>query len=452
MRLSELARWADGRLVGEDREVSRLQIDSRKLQEGDVFLALKGERFDGHDFLAQAAAAGAVAAVVERPTETFVSCVEVSDSRRALGLIAKGWCDQFALRRLAVTGNAGKTSVKEMLACLLGDGTLATQGNFNNDIGVPLTLLRATAEQRFGVFELGANHAGEIAWTTSLVRPEVVLVTNVTGAHLEGFGSMQGIANAKAEIFSGAVTGATAVINLDDDFADFFRDEARRQGLKLLSVSSEGTADFSASGWREDAHGSHFELIHQGQRHRVTLPWAGRHQLNNALQAIAAVAALGLDVVPRLERLASLAPVTGRMVRHACDKGLLVDDSYNANPGSVLAAARWLAQQPRPRLLVLGGIAELGAESAALHRQLGEQLAELELEQLVTVGELAQPAAAGFGNKAQALTSRQQALPLAREVLAAGGSVLVKGSRAAAMEKLVDDLLGGVATLNEETH
>lgn len=455
MRLSDLATWSGGSLNGADQTVRQLTIDSRKVTAGDAFLALRGERFDGHDFLAQVAAAGAVGAVVEKPVSGFPGYVQVDDSRRALGLIAKGWCDQFGLRRVAVTGNAGKTSVKEMIACLLGEDTLFTAGNLNNDIGVPLTLLRADASHRYGVFELGASHAGEIAWTASLVRPEVVLVTNVTGAHLGGFGSMQGIANAKAEIFAAAAPGARAIINRDDGFADFFTAQAQAAGLHIISVGSQGAADFSASGWREDAQGSHFVLHHQGNSQPVMLSLPGRHQLANALQAIAAVAALGLDVSERLHRLATLQPVAGRMVRHPLDKGLLVDDSYNANPGSVLAAGRWLATQPRPQLFVLGGVAELGEQEVALHQQMGRDLAALHIDRLLTVGERARPAAAAFGPGASALATHDDALPQARDVLAAGGSVLVKGSRSAAMEQLVKALLAeqrGNDRLIEETH
>lgn len=455
MRLSELAKWSGGKLLGADQALQKLTIDSRTVAAGDAFLALRGERFDGHDFLTQVAAAGAVGAVVESVTSAFSSQVQVDDSRRALGLIAKGWCDQFALKRVAVTGNAGKTSVKEMIACLLGEATLATAGNLNNDIGVPLTLLRADATHEFGVFELGASHGGEIAWTVSLVAPDVVLVTNVTGAHLGGFGSMQGIANAKAEIFAGAQKGARAIINRDDSFADFFTQQARAAGLEIITVSAQGAADFCASDWQEDAQGSRFILHHQGNSWPVLLSLPGRHQLSNALQAIAAVAALGVNVSERLPRLNGMAPVAGRMVRHDCGEGLLVDDSYNANPGSVLAAGQWLATQPRPQLFVLGGVAELGEQEVALHAQMGRDLAALKIDQLLTVGARARPAASAFGAGAQSVDRHEDALPQARQALSQGGSVLVKGSRSAAMEQIVNALLAespGNECMIEETH
>lgn len=451
MQLRDVAAWSGGRLIGGDKTVARLITDSRQLQTGDVFLALSGERFDGHDFLSQAVDAGASAAVVEKPTNAFEQYVQVKNSRHALGKIAKGWSNQFAFRRVAVTGNAGKTSVKEMIAAMLGDNTLATQGNFNNDIGVPLTLLKADASYRYGVIELGANHAGEIAWTVSLAAPEVVVITNVTGAHLEGFGSMQGIANAKAEIFQTTAANAVAVINQDDSFANFFTQEAERRGLRIVTAGMENSADFRASNYTETPAGNCFTLTWQEGVADVTLPLPGRHQVMNALQAIAAVAALGADVSACLPRLSQLAPVAGRMVRHACFNGLLVDDSYNANPGSVQAAGQWLASQPGKRLFILGGVAELGEQTAALHWQMGQQLAAAGVDYLITVGELAQPAAEGFGDGASVVSERGEALTLARDILATGGSVLVKGSRTAGMEAVVNQLLEENTSNQEET-
>lgn len=456
MYLSEFARFSEGRLVGADVAVGRVITDSRQLQAGDLFVALKGAHFDAHDFLAEAAAAGAIAALVEAPTEAFEHYILVADCRRALGLLAAGWYQQFALPSAAVTGNAGKTSVKEMIAALLGEHTLATQGNLNNDIGVPLTLLRANAEQHFGVIELGANHLGEIAWTASLVKPEVVLITNVTGAHLEGFGSLQGIANAKAEIFPAAAHNATAIINLDDAFADFFTAQAQKAGLKIVTVSANQPADFSATAWHEDANGGHFTLHWKGLARPVSLAWPGRHQLTNALQAIAAVVALGVDISARLAAFSTLPSVAHRMVRHACEAGLLIDDCYNANPGSVKVAAEWLATQPAPRLFVLGGVSELGPTEVALHQQMGVDMQAVGIEQLVTVGERAAPAANAFGDNATAVTSFVDAVPLAQSILQQGGSVLIKGSRSARLERLVNALLQGShqhhKNTSEETH
>ena len=246
MRLSQVAQWTGGRLQGEDLTVPAVVTDTRNMTPGSLFVALKGDRFDAHDFLTQAQANGASAALVDREQEVFASAVQVADTRQGLGRLASGYADQFTAERLAVTGNAGKTTVKEMAAAMLGSDTLATAGNFNNDIGVPLTLLRLRAEHRYAVIELGANAPGEIAWTSQLTKPKVVLVTNVTGAHLEGFGSMQGIANAKAEIFGGCVPGGRAIINNDDSFAEFFAGEAIKAGLNVIRISTRGAADLYA--------------------------------------------------------------------------------------------------------------------------------------------------------------------------------------------------------------
>ena len=442
MQLHDLSRWSNGTRVGEDLVVNRVVIDSRQVAQGDAFLALKGDRLDGHDFLAAAKRAGAVAAIVEQQTDLFDRQVVVGNSRQALGRIASGWCRQFAMQRIAVTGNAGKTSVKEMIAVLLGDHTLFTQGNFNNDIGVPLTLLRATDEHRFGVFELGANHPGEIAWTASLVKPDVALITNVTGAHLEGFGSMQGIARAKAEIFGGVKPGGTVVINLDDSFAEFFSAQATAKGLKLVTVSRMANADHVATNIQAMPDGTQFKLTRKGKPYHVRLSLVGEHQVSNALQAIAAVEALGVDVFKHLDRLARMTPVAGRMVQHAWANGVLVDDTYNANPGSVKAAGEWLATQPGERMLVLGNVGELGPASAELHRQMGKTLAALGINRLVAVGDLAALAAQAFGANGTVVADQAAAAPLVKAVLQSGGCVLVKGSRSAAMEQVVQAVLG----------
>lgn len=442
MQLHDLSKWSGGTMQGDNVSVNRVVIDSRQVAQGDTFLALKGDRFDGHDFLAAAKQAGAVAAVVERPTELFANQVVVNNSRLALGRIGSGWCKQFAMQRVAVTGNAGKTSVKEMIATLLGEQALVTQGNFNNDIGVPLTLLRAKANHQFGVFELGANHPGEITWTASLVKPDVALITNVTGAHLEGFGSMQGIANAKAEIFSGVKAGGTAIINQDDGFADFFAEQAQAKGLKIITVSRMGKADFVATNIELTAAGSRFKLTRKGKPYFVELSLAGEHQVSNALQAIAAVEALGVEVIKHLDRLAAMTPVSGRMVQHTYANGVLVDDTYNANPGSVKAAGEWLATQKTHRVFVLGNVGELGPTSAELHKQMGKTLASLGINQLVAVGDMAALAAKAFGANGQVVANQAAAVPLVKAALEAGSAVLVKGSRSAEMEQVVHGVLG----------
>jgi len=438
MRLSQIRDWTAGELRGADRAVASVSTDTRQLGADSLFVALRGERFDGHAFLAQAREAGAVAALVadDSNSDVFDAEVRVDDTRQGLGRLAAGYASQFAVPRVAVTGNAGKTTVKEMIATLLGEHTLATQGNLNNDIGVPLTLLRLHAGHRRAVIELGANAPGEIAWTSGLVKPDVALITNVTGAHLEGFGSMDGIAQAKAEIFPGCADGATAVINGDDHYASFFTEQARAAGLKVVTVGLDH-GDLHAEAVRLDDHGSEFILRPHGLTLR--LPLVGAHQISNALMALAAVQALGADLAGLASRLEHLQPVPGRMNLIDCQGGTLVDDTYNANPGSVRAAIAWLAGRPSPRTLVLGAMGELGPDAEAMVNELGDEARAAGIDTLITLPG-AEAAAGGFGDGAEPADNFDHAARRAAGTLAAGGTVLVKGSRSARMEQVVQRL------------
>ena len=444
MRLSRVARFCDGQLSGADVDFLRVSTDTRDILPGDLFVALRGERFDGHDFIDDAKSSGAVAALCESPAPQLPAVV-VKDSRKALGLLAAGWAAEHSLFRIAVTGNAGKTTVKEMIACMLSaqpcDAAVhATKGNLNNDIGVPLTLLGVNDGHRYGVFELGANAPGEIAWTSSLVHPHIVMITNVTGAHLEGFGSMQGIADAKAEIFSATAPDAVAIINADDQFAGFFTTQALQAELHIVTVGQYSGADWRAEKISLNGSAVDFVLMHNGQRHDVHLPLAGVHQVNNALMAIAAVAEAGISLADALPRLKNLQPVKGRMNIKACLGGTLVDDSYNANPGSVRVAIDWLATQSVPRVLVLGNLGELGADERNIHRQLGEYASAAGLDHLITVGALAAEAADAFGQGAVQADGHQSAAKMLQPMLAQGSTVLVKGSRSAGMDEVITAL------------
>lgn len=437
MSLSSICRWTGGVLHGTDGLIRSVSTDTRTIEPGSLFVALRGERFDGHQFLAEARAAGAVAALVDQHSGD--DQIVVDDTRQALGRLAAGYAEQFPVPRIAVTGNAGKTTVKEMIATLLGEDALATQGNLNNDIGVPLTLLRLDKHHQQAVIELGASALGEIAWTSSLVKPDVALITNVTGAHLEGFGSMDGIARAKAEIFGGCANGGTAIINNDDDYAEFFADAARRQQLSILRVGvnkTEGCSFYTESA-RLSEYGASFLLM--PHRLPVTVPLVGAHQVSNVLMALAAVSALGIDLKQVVLRLMGLRPVPGRMDVMACAGGTLVDDTYNANPGSVRAAITWLADRPAPRMLVLGELGELGADAESLMHDLGCEASEAGLENLITLPG-AEAAARGFGSAAEPVADYAQAAARAAPLLAAGGTVLVKGSRSAHMEQVVQRL------------
>lgn len=436
MKLSRAAELTGGRATGE-ADFQNLCIDSRKVQPGDLFIAIRGERFDGHDYAQKTFSDGAVACVVERAIDDVSAQLVVDDSRKALGLIAADMVSDCQAPRVAVTGNSGKTTVKEMIACMLGEDVHATQGNFNNDIGVPLTLLALKPEHQFAVFELGANAPGEIQWTSSLVKPQVALITNVTGAHLEGFGSMEGIAAAKSEIFSGMAAGGTAIINADDSFAGTFEAAARARQLQVVRTGVREAADYRADNVSQTASGSQFELVYPGGQLSVVVPLPGSHQVSNALMALAVVDALGQDLGAAIQRLAGIKAVAGRMSVMERLGGTLVDDAYNANPGSVKAAIDWLSQRQAPRVLVFGDMGELGADSEKLHRDIGSYAQQCGVDRLIAVGTLASLAAESFGAGAEVCADCQSAAEQAAETLRNGGTVLVKGSRSAGMDAVV---------------
>jgi UDP-N-acetylmuramoyl-tripeptide--D-alanyl-D-alanine ligase len=441
MKLSCVAAACHGELHGEDVDFSSISIDTRTIQPGDVFVAIRGENFDGHDYIAAAKEAGASAVVAATYEPAYEPCLEVEDTRYALGKLAAAWLDQYSFKRIAVTGNAGKTTVKEMLACALGDKVLATQGNLNNDIGVPLTLFRCNEDLHYGVFELGANAPGEIAWTSSLVQADISLITNVTGAHLEGFGSMQGIADAKSEIFTGTKAGGTAIINDDDSFAEFFASQAIQSELKLVRVSASNVdADLYAASIRLGLQEVAFDLHANDQVFPVVLPLSGAHQVSNALMALAVVDVLGEDLSLAIKRLQAIKPVQGRMNLIDCDGGVLVDDSYNANPGSVKVAAKWLVKQSRPTAMVLGDLAELGPDAEIIMTDLGKALKQIGADKLIAKGDLAALAADSFGADGITVSNYHQAADAASDCLSQGGTVIVKGSRSAAMENVISIL------------
>lgn len=443
MTLQQAALWAKGEMVGDDVRISGVSTDTRSLKSGDLFVALKGENFDGHHFLAAAKAAGASAALVSEPQETFVNAVQVDNTTTALGYLAAGWAQACNAHAIAITGNSGKTTVKEMVAALLAEQhCLATEGNFNNEIGVPLTLLRLTPEHQFGVYELGANHQGEIAWTSSLVQPEVGVITNVTGAHLEGFGSLQGIADAKAELISALTPQSALVLNQEGGFFEHFNTQAQQQQVPVVRISKEdSSADYFATNVRVKPTSTEFICHHQGEAYPINVSLPGEHQVANALQAIA-VARYYQVSWPSIQRsFAQLHGVPGRLQVQPCGAGLVIDDTYNANPGSVAAALAFLMTQPGPHLFVFGGIGELGDASHEEHRRVGELAQQLGVGVMITVGELPQPTAEAFGEGALQCPTAGDVAPFAVSTLKQGGTVLVKGSRSTKMETVVAALL-----------
>jgi UDP-N-acetylmuramoyl-tripeptide--D-alanyl-D-alanine ligase len=446
MRLSEAARAIPAELRGEDRAFETVSTDTRTLGPRALFVALKGERFDGHAFLDQAARQHAAGALVEksgietRGTGPGLPLLIVDDSRLALGKLAASWRDRFSMPLIALTGSNGKTTVKEMLASILRaasaeDAVLATRGNLNNDIGVPLTLLELKPDHRYAVIEMGMNHAGEIRYLARLAAPEVALINNAAAAHIEFFGSVEGIARAKGEIFEGLKPGGTAVINADDHHAGLWRELAG--GRRIVDFGLSRGAEVSATyrlRWLES------EIVVKtplGEA-RAVLKAPGLHNVRNALAASAAAVALKVPAQAIARGLERYAGVKGRLQQKAGLNGAtLIDDTYNANPESARAAIAVLAQAPGQKLLVLGDMGELGSDAAEMHAEIGRYAREQGVGRLFALGEHSAHAAQAFGAGARHFTRIEDLLAEAENALAPGVTALVKGSRFMQMERVV---------------
>jgi UDP-N-acetylmuramoyl-tripeptide--D-alanyl-D-alanine ligase len=443
-RLSELARDLNAPLRGNDAAFSRVLTDTRQLQAGDLFVALRGERHDAHDFLAGARARGAVGALVSRAVDDPLAQVQVDDTLLGLQQYAQAWRTRFSKPVVAVTGSNGKTTTKQMLAGVFGlrGPVLATAGNLNNHIGVPLTLLSLRAEHETAVIEMGANHLGEIARLTELARPGVGVVTQAGDAHLEGFGSRDGVARGKGELFAGLRAGI-AVINHDDHYFPLWQEMAGNGGNSILSFGLTERADVHALHIESGADQSRFDLITPGGRAAVRLPLAGRHNVANALAAAACGVALGMEPDEIARGLAAARNVGGRVAWKAVPHGArLIDDSYNANPTSLRAAMELLAAQPGRRVLALGDMAELGADAAERHAEAGRAARTLGIDVLLALGPLANEAAKAFGAGAECFADHAALAARAQALLAPDTTVLVKGSRSARMERVVAALTG----------
>ncbi|MCP3670305.1 MAG: UDP-N-acetylmuramoyl-tripeptide--D-alanyl-D-alanine ligase [Gammaproteobacteria bacterium] len=449
--LSESASILNGHLVGDDAAFSAVSTDSRNLQSGQLFVALSGPNFDGHDYISQAEQSGAAGAMVQRELDTSLPCVQVADTLKGLGQLASAWRVRSGSRVAAVTGSNGKTTVKEMLAAILArkGSVLATKGNLNNEIGLPLTLLRIQ-DQEFAVVEMGANHPGEIATLSRIAAPEVALITNAGRAHLEGFGSVEGVARAKGEIVQGLSQDGTLVLNADDEYAGLWRELAGSRAT--LSFGFDPAADISASEqtlrseWRPDGFYNCFRVKTPDSEFEVELGLAGRHNCTNALAAIAVASLMGATDEQICQGLAEIRPVAGRLCPQIGRDGIyLIDDSYNANPDSVSAAIDVLAatgQTSGRRFLVLGELAELGEGVDLVYRQLGELARAAGIEHLYAVG-AAGAAASSFGAGGHGFQSNEQIIDRLSNELGSGDMVLVKGSRKAAMECVVHALSSG---------
>ncbi|UYI47530.1 UDP-N-acetylmuramoyl-tripeptide--D-alanyl-D-alanine ligase [Vibrio natriegens] len=389
--LSQLAEITHGELVGEDITIAAVSTDTRTIESGSLFVALVGERFDAHDFCQQAVDAGTGALLVQKRLDVDVPQVVVADSKIALGEIA-AWVHQSCQTpTVAITGSCGKTTVKEMVASILQlkGQVLFTAGNFNNDIGVPLTLLRSQADDDYAVIELGANHIGEIAYTTQLVKPDIALVNNVAAAHLEGFGSIEGVKQAKGEIYQGLSVGGVAIVNLDSQGDALWQSVLADK--KVITFSQSNTqADFYASDIAMSEEGKASFTLHlaeDGQEIELSLGIIGQHNVANAIAAAIITQKMGASIEEIQSGLLNLNKVKGRVdVEQLSQSVKLIDDSYNASVPAMKAAVDLLAAFKGQRWLILGNMAELGEESLALHRQVGEHAAPQKFEHVLTYG------------------------------------------------------------------
>ncbi|MCG7498183.1 UDP-N-acetylmuramoyl-tripeptide--D-alanyl-D-alanine ligase [Vibrio sp. Of7-15] len=390
VKLSQLIEVLEAELIGSEADIHLVSTDTRTIEPGCLFVALVGERFDAHNFCADAVEKGASALLVNKPLPLDIPQLVVKDTQLALGQLS-AWvhqqCDTFTM---ALTGSCGKTTVKEMVANILAQKgqVLATAGNFNNEIGVPLTLLRSTPEDDFAVIELGANHQNEISYTTQLAQPHVALINNIAAAHLEGFGSLAGVAKAKGEIFEGLKSGGTAIVNLDSNDLGLWRSLLSDKALWTFALT-DSQADFFASHIELSSQGNAQFILHSPQGNiEVHLPLVGKHNVANALAAAALALSSGMNLQDIKLGLESLQNVKGRVEVLEVREGLkVIDDSYNASVPAVKAATEVLSSFEGQRWLVLGYMAELGEESGALHRQIGEHAASFGLEQVITFGD-----------------------------------------------------------------
>ena len=426
---------------GADVDFARVATDTRTIQPGDLFVALKGERFDGHRFAQQALDSGAAAVMIAADSGCSAQpALLVDDTRLALGQLAAWWRTQMPARLAAITGSNGKTTVKEMLASILraassGAAVLATQGNFNNDIGMPLTLLRLRPEHVFGVIEMGMNHSGEIDYLTRLARPEVALVTNAGAAHVGMLGSVENVARAKGEIFAGLGDSGVALINADDIHAGLWRALAGTH--PVLDFGIDHGAAIRGS-YRATARGSEVTAATPIGELQFSLGVAGEHNVRNALAATAAALALGVDASAIVNGLAEFGGVAGRLqFKPALHGATLIDDTYNANPDSVNAALAVLAAIPGKKIVVLGDMGELGADAAAMHADIGRAARAADVDRLLALGELSVAAVETFGVGAMHFERIEELLAELENRLDAGVTVLVKGSRFMHMERVV---------------
>ena len=441
MQLSTIALWTRGRLLGEDTEVSGVAIDTRKLEPGNLFAAFKGERVDGHDYLAAAVSRGAAAALVTHKIDSPLPQVLVEDVELALGDLASAVRAQRHARVIGITGSNGKTTVKTLTASILSrhGRTHVNAGSYNNEIGLPLTLLSMPVDTEYAVLEMGAGKPGDIGYLAAIARPDIGLVNIIAPAHLERMGSVEGVAETKGALYQALPADGVAIINADDAFASFFGGLAGSR--RVLRFGLDHKADVGADIVEQRVDGSHFVLSTPIGDADVMLPLPGRHNVANALAAAAIALALEVPLATIVAGLEQASAVAGRLKRLAMPNGwTLIDDSYNANPSSMMAAIDTLALASGERWLVLGDMAELGADARALHAEVGAHAQARGIEHLFAVGPLGAATVAAFGAGGEHFENKPMLIAALRARLHGSVTCLIKGSHSAGMEEVVTAL------------
>ncbi len=444
--LSQISPILAAQHIGQNISFKGCGTDTRQTLTGQLFIALYGEHFDAHEFTEQAQQQGAIALLVSRQVRTTLPQLIVKDTRLALGQLAHFWRQQFDIPTIAVTGSNGKTTTKEILKAIFTQRgqVLATQGNFNNDVGLPLTLFQLDTQHDSAILEMGANHVGEIGYLSQIAQPNVATITQCAPAHLEGFKTIENIATAKGEIFSGLTQNGIAVINQDDRFATFWRELAYPHDIIQFGLSAQ--ADVSAQNIQTSTTGSQFDLVTFKGQIPIYLPLAGQHNIMNALAATACALASNIDLAYIQQGLATTQAVTGRLQKFTgiCHS-TLINDTYNANPTSFKAALSVLQHYPAPRWLVMGDMKELGLNSKNSHQEIADLAHQLGVEQLWAIGDYSRYAVERFQGIAQHFNNHEALLKALKIALMQQSHVtlLIKGSRSMTMEKITFGLIEG---------
>lgn len=436
MNLLDIARYSNGQVFGGNATITGVTTDTRQLQAGALYVALRGERFDGHDFVAAARDAGAAAVLVEHAVDIDLPAVIVADSERALGQVAAAIREQRKATVVGITGSNGKTTVKSLVAAILSlhGRTHVNAGNYNNEIGLPLSVIALPKDAQYAVFEMGAGKPGDIEYLARIARPRIGLVNNIAAAHLERMGNLEGIAVTKGALISALPADGIAIVNADDAFADYFTGLAGARQVIRFGLSNG--ADVGAT--LVDGEPGVLQLVTPAGSTRVKLALPGLHNARNALAAAAVAVALDVPLDTIRQGLESASGVAGRLnLRCHASGAVVIDDSYNANPGSFAAAIATLAELPGRKILVMGDMKELGPDADVLHAQTGALASDAGIDELHAVGELSAHAVRAFDGSASLHASQRDLVDALRPLLVAGTSLLVKGSRSSAMERVV---------------